>query len=153
MNRELTNRLMREELENFPINRFLKSDGSINTRRIKLLNKDFQQDALDMIFLHKALKVHGIFFGYEETKFLTLNQQVKIYCPDCDSYFMQVARDHLAGSGCPNCKFKVVTRHTELGDFVVPCQYRHYRIEDDHLIFYTSKGKELKFAIAKRQDS
>lgn len=149
MSRERTNKLLIEAVEEFPISRFLKSDGSINTRKILQLHKDFQQDARDMIFLYKAFKVHGNFFGYEETQFKTLNQQVKIYCPDCDSYFMQIAKNHIAGSGCPNCKYKSIVRHTEVGDFTVPCIYHNYKVTEDEIIFYTSKGKELKFSLVK----
>lgn len=147
-NRELTNKLLLEEMQNFPLRKFLKADGSVNTRKIKLMHKDFQQDALDMIFLSKAIDRHGQFFGYEEMSFKTMTQQVKIYCPDCDSYFMQIARDHIAGSGCPNCKHKVITRKTEVGDFTVPCKFHRWNVvPGEYIEFYTSRGEVLKISL------
>lgn len=147
-NRELTNKLLLEEMQNFPLRKFLKADGSVNTRKIKLMHKDFQQDALDMIFLSKAIGRHGQFFGYEEMSFKTMTQQVKIYCPDCDSYFMQIARDHIAGSGCPNCKHKVITRNTEVGDFTVPCKFHRWNIvPGEYIEFYSSRGEVLKISL------
>lgn len=142
MSRELTNKLLIEEMLRFPTNKFLKSDGSINTRKIKLLHPDFRQDALDMIFLKKATDKHGYHFGYEETEYKTMTQQVKIYCPDHDDYFLQVARDHLAGSGCPHCKHKDAVRHTPVGDFIVPCRFTRWFINTglETIEFYSARG-------------
>lgn len=149
MTRLLTNKLLFQEAKNFPIRKFLKSDGSINTRKIKLLHPDFRQDALDCIFINKAMEVHGEFFGYEEVEFKTMSQQVNIYCPDCDTYFKQIAKYHLEGSGCPNCKHKSIERKTEYGNFVVPCIYHNYKVKDGFVVFYSGRGKEIKFLIAK----
>lgn len=149
MSRELTNRLLIEESKNFPLKRFLKADGSINVRKINQLHPDFRQDARDMIFLLKAMKVHGEYFGYEETVYLTNTQQVKIYCPECEDYFTQTARIHLSGGGCPNCKHRAIKRETEYGTFQVPCAFYRYRIEGNEIIFYSSRGSERKFSIVK----
>ncbi|WLW41270.1 hypothetical protein LPEKDOOE_00185 [Salmonella phage KKP 3953] len=49
--RDKINELLYEEALQFPINRFTKSDGSINRIKLKQLHPDFQQDALNLIFI------------------------------------------------------------------------------------------------------
>lgn len=101
--RKQINDKLREEAENFPFHRFVKSDGSINTRRISLLNKDFQQEALNLIFIRKALQVQKEEYGYEKVKYRTSSQLVEIWCYKHQGYFKQIAKNHLAGHGCLQC--------------------------------------------------
>lgn len=101
MNKLAEDALAQEALE-FPLGKFLKSDGTTNTRRIKQLHPDFQQDALNLIFIRKAIEVHGRRYGYSEVKYSTMTQLVTIICEE-HGEFKQTAKVHLAGSGCPKC--------------------------------------------------
>ena len=139
--REKVNELLIEEANNFPINRFVKSDGSINRTKIKQLHPDFQQEALNLIFIKKAIAAHGAFFGYERVNYKTMQQQVEIYCPDHDGYYWQTARSHLEGHGCRLCAHKVVQRVTDYGTYTVPACYHKFVIDDNHIVWYNKFSK------------
>jgi hypothetical protein len=94
--------MLAEEAANFPLNKFLKIDGSTNTRRIRQLEPDFQQEALNLIFISKAINIHGRKYGYSEVTYSTMSQLVTIIC-DIHGEFKQTAKVHLNGSGCPKC--------------------------------------------------
>lgn len=146
INQKIEDKIYEEALA-FPLSRFLKSDGSINTRKLKGLHPDFYQDALNLIFIRRAYDAHGKFFGYREVKFSTLRQYVKIYCPDHDDFFLQMAGTHLAGHGCPLCAHKVIDRVTEVGTYTVPCSFHKYLVDEDRIIWYNNHKKlemELK---------
>lgn len=93
---------LRKEVSEFPFGRFTDRHGRANTRKIKQLHKDFQEDALNLIFITKALAVHGDTYGYAGVKYKTANQYVTIICR-AHGEFMQLPRVHLQGSGCPIC--------------------------------------------------
>lgn len=101
MNKLIEDKWAKEAFD-FPINKFLKIDGSTNTRRIKQLHPDFQQEALNLIFTRKAIEKHGRRYGYSEVNYSTMSQLVTIICED-HGEFKQTAKVHLAGSGCPKC--------------------------------------------------
>lgn len=126
----------------FPLRKFLKSDGSINRRQITLLHRDYQQDALNYIFISRAIDVHGVFFGYEESTFISMKQQVKIWCPDHEDYFMQTAKNHLEGFGCKHCANKLVTRKNAYGEFIVPAYLHKFMIDGDSIIWYNKSTKK-----------
>ena len=132
--------LVREALS-FPLHKFLKRDGSINRAKLRQIEPDFQSDALKFIFIRKAIDVHGVFFGYEESEFRSMQQQVKIWCPDHEGYFMQSARSHLDGYGCQRCSKSTIVRKNEYGEFRVPCPLHKFSIDDDHIIWYNKFNK------------
>lgn len=138
---ELIEQKLVEEAESFPLHRFLTSSGTINRNKIKQIHPDFQQEALNYIFIARALKVHGAFYGYRKVKFSSMKQMVEIYCPDHDGFFKQQAQSHLAGHGCKLCAHRVVTRHTEHGDFTVPATYHNFYIDGDYIVWYNTQSK------------
>ncbi|QFR57615.1 hypothetical protein CPT_Slocum_035 [Serratia phage Slocum] len=91
-----------EEANNFPIHRFTTRNGTTNLRRIKMLERDFQQEALNLIFIRKARAVHGDLYGYAEVNYSSTKQYVNIIC-QVHGIFKQVAGVHLSGSGCQQC--------------------------------------------------
>ncbi|UDL14111.1 endonuclease [Salmonella phage vB_SenS_S124] len=97
------NKKLREEARRFPLKNFLKSNGSTNITKIRQLHPDFQQEALNLIFIRKALKVQKEEYGYERVNYKTANQLVEIWCYKHKGYFMQTARSHLDGHGCLQC--------------------------------------------------
>lgn len=142
---QIESKLLEEALA-FPLSKFLKSDQSINTRKLKQLHPDFYQEALNLIFIRRAYDVHGKFFGYREVEFQSLRQYVKIWCPDHENFFLQMAGTHLAGNGCSQCAQKMISRPTEVGTFTVPCSMHKYLIDEDHIIWY-NKHRKLRLEI------
>lgn len=139
--RDELNKAIIEEALAFPLNRFLKSDGSINRTKIQQLDKGFRQDALNNIFIARSIKRHGNFFGYERVQFKTQGQLVEIWCPDHEDYYWQNAGSHMKGSGCPSCSRKLVNRITEYGTFVVPARFHLYKQDKNHIIWYNYRDK------------
>ena len=142
--------LVREALS-FPMGKFTRSDGSINRRQITLLHKDYQQDALNYIFIRRAIEAHGVFFGYENVKFSRMDQFVEIYCPDHEDYFRQTAKNHLDGYGCPKCREKFVTRVNEYGEFRIPAYYHKFSLDGNDIIWYT-EHKKLRLPLEKTNE-
>lgn len=129
------------EALSFPLERFVKRDGSINRAKLRQLEPDFQQDALNFIFIRKAIDVHGIFFGYEQSVYKGMQLLVKVWCPDHEDYFTQSAKSHLAGYGCKHCASRVINRITPYGSFEVPCPLHKFSIDGDHIIWYNKFNK------------
>ena len=59
------------------------------------------------IFVEKARKVHGDKFEYDKESFSLTNKKIKIYCKNCNKWFIQKKSKHLSGSGCIECSGKV----------------------------------------------
>lgn len=58
-------------------------------------------------FLEKARSVHGTFYDYTDTVYVSNADKLKIKCP-IHGIFEQTANSHLQGHGCPNCgKIKI----------------------------------------------
>ncbi len=55
------------------------------------------------IFVDMCKKVHGDLYDYSETKYIRVEDKVKIICRK-HGEFKQRAVDHLRGGGCPKCK-------------------------------------------------
>lgn len=142
--RDKINKAILEEALSFPLEYYLKSDGSINRTKLKSLHPDFYQDALNAIFIRKSIEVHGIFFGYENVKFSTMKQLVELYCPDHDGYFKQTAESHLKGNGCNQCSKKMVTRTNEYGSFLVPASMHQFYIDNDYIVWYNKFSKQRR---------
>ena len=54
-------------------------------------------------FIEKARRVHGDKYDYSKVEYIDAGTKVKIICPKCGE-FLQTAREHLRGHGCPKCK-------------------------------------------------
>lgn len=54
-------------------------------------------------FIRKAKAIHGDFYDYSETKYLSRKTKVKIICPIHGSFFQEPS-NHLSGKGCSGCK-------------------------------------------------
>lgn len=140
MRKELNKALIEDALS-FPLHRFTKRDGSINHIKLRQLDQGFRQDALNYIFIQKAVKVHGNFYGYERVEFKSQKQLVEIWCPDHGDYFWQNAGSHMKGSSCPSCSRKLVNRITEYGTFTVPARFHLYKQDKNHIIWYNYRDK------------
>lgn len=128
----------------FPLSRFTNRDGSINRNKIKQLEKSHQQDALNMIFIKRAIDAHGVFFGYEKVNYVRQDRLVQIWCPDHKDYYWQSARSHLEGNGCQKCRHKMVERVTDFGTYTVPAFLHKFSIDGDSIIWYNNSKKLRK---------
>ena len=55
-------------------------------------------------FIKEANEKHNSFYNYDKTVYTKSREQVLIGCPIKNhGYFLQIANDHLNGSGCPKC--------------------------------------------------
>ena len=70
----------------------------INQRaeRIRMTFKQFEEE---------AKRIHGDLYEYSSEDFTSASHNVKVWCKVKDhGYFCPIARDHLIGTGCPECK-------------------------------------------------
>jgi hypothetical protein len=75
-------------------------------------------------FVVDAIKIHGIWFDYNESVYIRGRTKIKIKCP-IHGFFKQSPANHLNGNGCPNC-------------FVSRGEKAIYKIlENLHMIFET----------------
>jgi hypothetical protein len=102
-------------------------------------------------FIAKAKMVHGNKYDYSETAYKSRQNKVKIICLS-HGPFLQIAGDHLNGSGCSACHFKSqnkiesllrlrftgwkIERHKKIWDRF--CEYDHRRYCD----FWLTNGKQ-----------
>jgi len=56
----------------------------------------------NLIFVNKAIMVHGHTYGYEPTDYKDSKTKVKIRCY-IHGIFEQTPNNHLRGQGCPSC--------------------------------------------------
>jgi hypothetical protein len=64
-------------------------------------------------FIRKSKKIHEDLYDYLEVEYQTSKHKVKIFCRKHEKYFMQSAADHMAGKGCPLCKWdKIIAANT-----------------------------------------
>lgn len=55
-------------------------------------------------YVSKAIKIHNGFYHYSNTVYINSNKHIKIECPK-HGEFEQLANKHLAGHGCPICRY------------------------------------------------
>jgi Zn finger protein HypA/HybF involved in hydrogenase expression len=54
-------------------------------------------------FIKKAKETHGEKYGYDCLNYEIATKNVRIYCKECNDYFMQTPSKHIYGNGCPEC--------------------------------------------------
>ena len=60
-------------------------------------------------FLERARRVHPTGFSYLDG-YVSYSKKIKIKCETCGNVFFQLPGNHLRGQGCPNCKFKKLSK-------------------------------------------
>jgi hypothetical protein len=60
-------------------------------------------------FIEKAKKIHGNKYDYSSTMYDGGNRLVTILCKSCNKTFTQKAEQHLQGSGCKICTYKILS--------------------------------------------
>ena len=70
-------------------------------------------------FIEKAESKHGDLYDYSETNYKNLNTKVEILC-NLHGRFSQNARNHINGSGCPECSHekRIINNRSNLEEFI-----------------------------------
>lgn len=75
-------------------------------------------------FLERCYAVYGFgAYDYSQTKYITANKRVRVFCNTCDRFFTRQAHRHVTGGGCTHCiaELKGLTRTK----FVERCKYNN----------------------------
>ena len=68
-------------------------------------------------FVNLSKSIHDNKYDYSMTKYINGTSDVEIICPD-HGKFLQIARLHLAGHGCPKCPNFISSGHLEVLDYI-----------------------------------
>ncbi len=68
-------------------------------RRIKSQAKSSEK------FFDECKELHGNSFDYSRTEYVSSSYKITIYCNKCKVDFIQSPKKHLAGQGCPTCRY------------------------------------------------
>lgn len=63
-------------------------------------NKTYSWQLTTEEFIRRAKEAHGDKYGYDQTVYTRLQDDVKVFCKECQEYFMVRASLHLRGVGC-----------------------------------------------------
>ena len=66
-------------------------------------------------FIVEAKLVHGDKFDYNLINFKNMDTPIKIKCNTCGEIFDQTPTSHLQGNGCPNCKYRTISKKLSMG--------------------------------------
>lgn len=98
-----------------------------------------QQMTTEQFVERAAAKHHGK-YDYSQSKYVNTNTKLVIICPIHGEY-KQVAKDHLAGYGCPNCGG---TGKKTTHEFIESAQKAHGDKYDYSLVDLKSMNKKVK---------
>lgn len=59
-------------------------------------------------FIKKSVAIHGGYYSYVRSKYVTAKIKVEIQCP-LHGIFLQIPRKHVSGQGCPQCSIKKIS--------------------------------------------
>jgi protein-arginine kinase activator protein McsA len=62
-------------------------------------------------FISRATQIHGNKYSYANTVFVRSSEKISIDCNTCNRTFQQLAHNHLAGSGCKDCQYKILPQN------------------------------------------
>lgn len=92
-------------------------------------------------FISKANKIHNGKFTYPLAEYINNHTKIKITCPvDNHGVFEQTPAAHLAGQGCPKCKFKKLAKDRKKSDQEIITKFRNIHGDkfDYSLMKYTN---------------
>lgn len=101
-------------------------------------------------FLKQVREIHGDRYDYSDTVYTRLYDKVKIICVE-HGPFLQVAKTHRCGSGCPKCgresSIKSKTLNTE--DFIKKSKMVHSDFYDYNSSIYTHSKEKIEICCPK----
>ena len=86
-------------------------------------------------FIAKANKIHNFKYDYHKVKYINSRTKVIVICKICGYEFSVLPKQHLSGSGCPNCANNVKGT-TE--SFVAKANIKHNFIFNYHKVKYVN---------------
>ena len=91
-------------------------------------------------FIKKAEKVHGKKYDYSRSNYINTNTKLKIKC-NAHGTFIQKAKNHLSGQGCPECggSKKLTTK-----EFIKRSNKIHKKKYDYSLVEYKNSNTKVK---------
>lgn len=75
-------------------------------------------------FVHKAIKIHGNKYVYNESEYINQTTKIRIIC-DCGNEFYQTPHKHLLGQGCPVCAKAKMGKKLSLEQFIEKAIAKH----------------------------
>lgn len=75
-------------------------------------------------FVRRSELAHGKGrYNYDKAVYIKSSLKVKIFCNNCNDYFLQVAGDHMAGKTCAQCYF--ADKRLTQAEFLERCYAKH----------------------------
>lgn len=97
-------------------------------------------------FIEKAKAVHGDKYDYTNVEYEKNSIKIKIICP-IHNEFMQTPGNHLAGSGCSQCKFD--DKRTDVNDFISKSLNVHNSEYDYSNVIYVNANTKVEIICPK----
>lgn len=91
-------------------------------------------------FIAQAKSIHGNKYDYSNTKYVNNKTKVKIYCKNCNTYFLQTPINHLTGCGCSNCN---PYKKLSLKEFIHKASVIHNNIYDYSMVKYINSRSKI----------
>lgn len=101
-------------------------------------------------FILLANKVHGNFYSYETTIYISSHEKLEIVCPT-HGLFTQTAANHLRGHGCPTCKSEKLgsMKRKSLKDFIKQAKQTHEDLYDYTCVNYINDSIKVEIHCSK----
>ena len=65
-------------------------------------------------FIKKAIKIHGNKYDYTDFEYIKSYIKSKIYCKQCNKYYLITPNSHLNNKGCPKCAINNMAENNKL---------------------------------------
>jgi len=92
-------------------------------------------------FITKSIERHGNKYNYDESKYVGGKSSIKIFCNNCNSYFNQIAANHVNGANCPNCVVRCKPKTTE--QFILEARNVYGGMYDYSLVDYITNHHKV----------
>lgn len=94
--------------------------------------------------ISKFIEVHGNFYDYSKTEYLSMKKKVKIICK-LHGEFFQTPLSHLRGSGCYECGLKKMSKSLKkpIEEFIKKCNEIHGGLYDYSKVKYDKLSDKI----------
>lgn len=97
------------------------------------------------LFVYESKLIHGDAYSYDKSIFLGKKKKLTIYCNKHRLYFPQTPEKHLAGHGCPKCRYEKAStsKMKTLDEFIEQSQTIHGNKYDYSHSIYKGSDKPI----------
>jgi hypothetical protein len=97
------------------------------------------------LFVYESKLIHGDAYSYDKSIFLGKKKKLTIYCNKHHIYFPQTPEKHLAGHGCPKCRYEKASasKMKTLDEFIELSQTIHGNRYDYSYSIYKGSDKPI----------